>query len=357
MTEARGLEAMAAVTVPLLQALGTLEFVARHFHPPLFPGLMKQIGTPDEMLRANLPRLADMPEHYAGVAAALEASGRETLAGFDALRVADMDDLRSVFRALRRLPSALEALYPLAGILPPVNRFFLEPDARADEAMQKRFMRMEIVENAGLMHVEEGRGGFSLYVPEDYSDDREWPLVMALHGGSGDGPRFLWSWLTSARTHGAILVAPSSAGGTWAIQGEDRDSPNLTRILGWVRERWRIDERRMLLTGMSDGGTFAYVSGLDKASPFTHLAPVSAAFHPMFAAMSDMERMKDLPIHIVHGVLDWMFPFAMARGAAQSLARAGAAVNYVELEDLSHTWPREIGGRVLGWVRQTANAH
>ena len=32
-----------------------------------------------------------------------------------------------------------------------------------------------------------------------------------------------------------------------------------------------------LLTGMSDGGTFTYVSGLDEASPFTHLAPVAAA--------------------------------------------------------------------------------
>ena len=39
--------------------------------------------------------------------------------------------------------------------------------------------------------------------------------------------------------------------------------------------------RRMLLTGMSDGGTFTYVSGLEASSPFTHLAPVAAAFHPM----------------------------------------------------------------------------
>jgi phospholipase/carboxylesterase len=348
------MEALAAVTVPLLQALETLGFVARNFHPPLFPALMKQIGTPDEVLRANVARLSELPERYAGVGAALETSAGHALQGFERLREADMDDLRSVFRALRKLPAALEAVYPLAGILPPVNRFFLEPEARTDETVQKRFMRVEIAENAGVMHVEEGRGGFSLYVPEDYSDDREWPLVMALHGGSGDGPRFLWSWLAAARTHGAILVAPSSVGGTWAIQGDDRDSPNLARVLAWVKERWRIDETRLLLTGMSDGGTFSYVSGLDRDSPFTHLAPVSAAFHPMFAAMSDMERMKDLPIHIVHGVLDWMFPFAMARGAAQSLARAGAAVNYVELEDLSHTWPREIGARVLGWVDQTA---
>ena len=53
----------------------------------------------------------------------------------------------------------------------------------------------------------------------------------------------------------------------------------------------------MLLTGMSDGGTFCYVSGLERASPFTHLAPVAATFHPLMAEMADAERLRGLPIH------------------------------------------------------------
>ena len=62
-------------------------------------------------------------------------------------------------------------------------------------------------------HNEAGsRGGFSLYVPEYYTPDRAWPLVMALHGGSGNGRGFLWSWLRDARSHGAILVAPTATG-------------------------------------------------------------------------------------------------------------------------------------------------
>jgi len=51
-------------------------------------------------------------------------------------------------------------------------------------------------------------------VPEYYTPDRAWPLVMALHGGSGNGRGFLWSWLRDARSHGAILVAPTATGGT-----------------------------------------------------------------------------------------------------------------------------------------------
>ncbi|MFX8731630.1 hypothetical protein ABTM48_20895, partial [Acinetobacter baumannii] len=82
----------------------------------------------------------------------------------------------------------------------------------------------------------------------------------------------------------------------------------LLRILDIVRERWTIDPARMLLTGMSDGGTFSYVSGLDGASPFTHLAPVAATFHPLMAQMADTERLQGLHIFITHGKLDWMFP-------------------------------------------------
>ena len=40
--------------------------------------------------------------------------------------------------------------------------------------------------------------------------------------------------------------------------------------------RWNVDPARLLLTGMSDGGTFCYVAGLERGSPFTHLAPVAA---------------------------------------------------------------------------------
>ena len=181
-----------------------------------------------------------------------------------------------------------------------------------------------------------------------------WPLVMALHGGSGNGRGFLWSWLRDARSFGAILVAPTATGGaaksTWALMGEDTDTPNLTRILAAVQNRWNIDPTKRLLTGMSDGGTFCYVSGLESASPFTHLAPVSATFHPLMAEMADAERLQDLPIYLVHGRLDWMFPVQVARQTQAALSAAGADVTYRELDDLSHCYPREMNPAILNWL-------
>ena len=179
-----------------------------------------------------------------------------------------------------------------------------------------------------------GRGAFSLYVPEYYDAGRVWPLVVALHGGSGNGRAFLWSWLRAARSRGAIVLAPTAIGQTWALTGPDHDTPNLVRIVDEVAARWRLDPERRLLTGMSDGGTMTYVLGLRAGCRFTHLAPIAAAFHPMLLSMmADSDRVRGLPVHIVHGALDWMFPAEMARGAEAALKAAGAKVTYRELAE------------------------
>ena len=106
----------------------------------------------------------------------------------------------------------------------------------------------------------------------------------------------------------------------------------------------------MLLTGMSDGGTYTYLSGLRSESPFTHLAPCSASFHPTLLAGLESDRIKDLPIYLIHGVLDWMFPVRMARDANLALSNAGAKVLYREIKDLSHTYPRDENSRVMEWL-------
>jgi phospholipase/carboxylesterase len=135
--------------------------------------------------------------------------------------------------------------------------------------------------------------------------------------------------------------------------GEDTDTPNLNRILDSVRAQCNVDPTKMLLTGMSDGGTFCYVSGLESASPFTHLAPVAATFHPLMAEIADAERLRGLPMYLVHGKLDWMFPVQVARQTHELLSAAGADVTYRELDDLSHTYPREINAEILKWLGGT----
>jgi phospholipase/carboxylesterase len=342
------------VLPPLLQSLEALGFIARHLNPPQFGAVMQAAGTPDQALRDVRPRLAHWPEQFASVQASLEAASDAALAAFDGLRAVEQGngDLVAVFRALRHAPRAQEALYPLTAKLPPVNSFFLDPALRDDAVLLARLAEPR-QENTGIMHDHNepgGRGGYSLYVPEYYTPERAWPLVMALHGGSSNGRSFLWSWLRDARSHGAILVAPTAAGSTWALMGEDTDTANLSRILASAQSRWNIDPTKLLLTGMSDGGTFCYVSGLESASPFTHLAPVAATFHPLMAEMADAQRLRGLPVYLVHGRLDWMFPVQVARQTHQLLSAAGADVTYREIDDLSHCYPREINPAILNWL-------
>ena len=59
---------------------------------------------------------------------------------------------------------------------------------------------------------------------------------------------------------------------------------------------------------------------------------------------------RGLPIYLVHGALDWMFPIEMARTANAALSAAGAAVTFREIPDLSHTYPRDENPRILDWL-------
>ncbi|MBI3700666.1 MAG: phospholipase [Afipia sp.] len=332
----------------LLNALDILEFAARNLDPSMLGALAEAIEPRAEKFREAHARASSAPNW-------LKLAGGETLTAFDALKSSfAQNDVRGTYKALRHAPRAQEALYPHAVGEPLINRFFIDHALRGDAQVIERCAQSSRDGETGIMHVDNDygmRGGYSLYVPETYTSGRKWPLVVALHGGSGHGRGFLWSWLRDARTYGAILIAPTSTGPTWALMGEDTDTPNINHILDHVQSRWSIDPGRMLMTGMSDGGTFCYVSGLEASSRFSHLGPVSSAFHPMLASMADGERLRGLPVYMVHGALDWMFPVEVARQAEQVLGMAGAHVTYSEIDDLSHTYPREVNAPMLAWLR------
>jgi len=285
----------------------------------------------------------------------LERAGNATLAGLTSLiaAVEEPQPIVAAYRALRNYARACEAIYPLAAHLKPVSQFFIETSARDDAALAARLAAVDPVrEHVGFMHVDGPagtRGGFSLYVPETYDPAVAYPLVVAMHGGSGNGGAFLWSWVREARTRGIVVIAPTAKGSTWSLMEPEVDGPNIDRMVDQVSADWNIDPARMLLTGMSDGGTFTYVLGLRGECRFTHLAPVSAVFHPIMMTFADPARLRDLPIHIVHGTQDWMFPPEVAQGAERALRQAGGDVRYREIADLSHTYPRDENAAILDW--------
>jgi phospholipase/carboxylesterase len=71
----------------------------------------------------------------------------------------------------------------------------------------------------------------------------------------------------------------------------------------------------------------------------------------MLISMADADRLRGLPVYLVHGALDWMFPVEVARQAKAALTAAGANVTYSEIDDLSHTYPREINAPMIAWLK------
>ena len=350
-------EAIAKLVPATLRALHALEFCGRHIAPDTLAELIDAIAGRDQEAAQALTasRALDWPERLAPARDCLERAAEaavESLAGLLAAPEAPQP-IVAAYRALRGYARAAEALYPMAAHLKPVSQFFIEAGARDDPALATRLAAADPVRNdAGFMHVggpAGSRGNFSLYVPEYYDAARPWPLVVALHGGSGNGGAFLWSWLREARTRGFILMAPTARGSTWSLMEPDIDRENIDAMVGEVAKAWNLDLGRRLMTGMSDGGTMSYVLGLRGDCQFTHLAPIAASFHPMMMGFADADRVRGLPVHIVHGAQDWMFPAEMAQMAQATLEQAGANVVYREIADLAHTYPRDENARILDW--------
>ncbi len=348
----------------LEQVLLAFDEIQNRLHPPRIPESADRLKPPAEALEKALAEAKSVREESGATdgdatgdvlfrAAARIAQAAEK---FEYARTGPHEILKA-FQSLRPLTKGKEILYELAARVPEVGRYFTDPMRHEDDTLRARLDRAGTIPASeperGLLHFENQagkRGGYSLYVPEYYDHEKKWPLVVALHGGSGHGADFLWNWLPAARAYGFILLAPTSRDRTWSLRNPGMDAANLNKMLATVSETWNINTERLLLTGISDGGTYSMLLSVVHQAPFTHYAPVAAAVH----VLMDKEGVVRAPvaekkIYQVHGALDWMFPVAGAREAAEALKKAGAQVTYREIADLSHNYPRDENPRIVEW--------
>jgi len=355
-----GAQAIGVLLSALLAALDRVEWVQRYLFPPSAPALADRLTPHREQLAGPLAALegAEWPDDLRLLRERLVQVTRQTVELIDAFAgAATAGEPIGLYRALRRFAPLQEALYPLCPVLDPVSRWFLEPARRDDDVLVARLRTAALREDdarVGVLHARNDRGtrgGLSLYVPETWEAASPTPLIVALHGGSGHGRDFLWSWLREARARGALVLSPTAQDRTWSIMGgEDLDAPRLRAAVEEIAATYRVDRSRVLLTGMSDGATYALLCGLADGMPFTHLAPACGVLHPLLLARGGIAGARGRPIYLVHGALDWMFPVETARMGRQALESVGAHVVYREIEDLSHTYPRDENPRILDWL-------
>lgn len=346
----RELDAACRVLTSALEGLGLFQ---RRFFPPAVSELRRDLVP----LMASLNRDGritgeiSVPEEVKGpvgiINDAVDMTCRTIKTIMDAPEADFQQTVVQVMRSFRNICRVQEMLYGIRWASPVLNRFFseeraLHPAEKCQSQSNSGFL-------VGLNHfgtedTAYARGAVSIYVPEYYTDAVSWPVVVALHGGYGHGRDFIWTWLREARSRGFILLAPSSKGTTWSIMDPETDGKALVKMLAFLKKHYRFDMDRILLTGISDGGTFSLQMSPVKETPFTAFAPVAGVLAPM-----NINGIKDKRIYWVHGALDWMFPVNMAREACKALKAVGANITLRLIEDLSHTYPREENDRILEW--------
>lgn len=185
-----------------------------------------------------------------------------------------------------------------------------------------------------------------VYIPPNYSPDKPAPLVVTLHGATGNANRAISMLRSQAEASGVILLAPPSRSDTWDIiadNGFGADIDFINKALAKTFENYSIDRNRIGLAGFSDGASYALSVGLTNGDLFSHIL----AFSPGF--MRPAARYSLPQIYISHGTQDNILPIAYcSRKIVPRLQGEGYAVNYHEFEG-EHTLPPQIAAESVNW--------
>lgn len=253
----------------------------------------------------------------------------------------------SYFQSRQAFSQGKYLLYNLRPQLPTLQKYWVLPEALPHlTELETPVARVQA--STGVMHrpASDAHGEYSLYVPENYDPSRRWPLIIAMHGGHGRGDDYLLTWLRPAKSKGYIVLSPKSLGNTWSLQQPGIDIRSILTMVEELLDEYAINIGRLFATGLSDGGTFSYALGLSCPKLFAGIAPVAGA--GMILSMFDLEPGKTLPVFIVHGAQDFIFPVSTARAAYDLLTENEFAnVTYKELPDWGHAYTYSINETLL----------
>lgn len=189
---------------------------------------------------------------------------------------------------------------------------------------------------------------YTLDVPESYDPGRKYQVRLQLHGGVGrretnaplDGP--------AGRLSGAeqIYVMPSA----WrdAPWWTARQSDNLRTIVDLVKRTYNVDENRVVLSGVSDGGTGAYYTAMRETTPFASFLPLNGFILVLRNEQSETDgdlfpnNLVNKPLFAVNGGKDPLYPTSAVDPYVAQLKKGGVEIEYRPQPDAGHDtswWP------------------
>jgi phospholipase/carboxylesterase len=191
----------------------------------------------------------------------------------------------------------------------------------------------------------DGKRDGLLYVPETYRADNPIPLVLMLHGATGDAEGGLRIIQDLADRFTVMVLAVDSRQQTWdvIVNRYGIDIAFIDQALAQTFTRYAINPTQIAIAGFSDGASYALSVGITNGDLFTHVI----AFSPGFMAPADQVGAPQL--FISHGIDDRVLPIdRCSRRIAPRLHRAGYDLHYQEFEG-GHTVPGAIAQSAFEW--------
>jgi len=222
--------------------------------------------------------------------------------------------------------------------------------------------------------MEEGSLPYQAYLPPEWHPDREWPVVLFLHGAGERGSDGLQQTLVGIgpvlRAHPerfpCIVVLPQCPLGRWWPE-PDLQAAAVAAIEQACAE-FNGDAQRMYLTGISMGAYGVWGIAYSHPGRFAALVPVCGGIRPpaifptpTTGAFADplgdpyratAEKAAATPAWIFHGVLDRCVPVSESRRMVQALREAGADPRYTEYPAVGHnSWDRAYNeANLMPWL-------
>jgi predicted peptidase len=188
----------------------------------------------------------------------------------------------------------------------------------------------------------DGDAKYMIFVPKDYKADKEYPVILFLHGSGEtgtDGELPVKAGLGKAikdkkEDFPFIAIFPQSHKRTWKAESED--GKRALAILDEVLKAYKTDSHRVYLTGLSMGGYGVWSFAAAYPDRWAAIAPVCGGGDPKSA-----EKIKKLPCWCFHGDADKAVPVQRSRDMIKALKAAGASPRYDEYPGVGHnSWDR-----------------
>jgi len=205
---------------------------------------------------------------------------------------------------------------------------------------------------------------YALYVPDQYTPDKSWPLIVFLHGagergddnllqtevGIGSAIRRNRDWFPAL-----VLMPQCPEDRFW-----DAALPAIEAALAQTRAAYHVDDRAITLTGLSLGGYATWIWGALKSDTFAALMPVCGGGDPAhlgkrvlkenrgrLGTMDDrVQKLAEVPIWAFHGADDDVVAPERTREMVERVRAAGGDIRYTEFPETGHnSWDAAYGNK------------